>query len=735
MDFFSSAGTVSVIQGNNTRALYEHQIDAMRNLNEIDRQNKFNSLLVLPTGGGKTLTAAWWLLKNAVDEGKKILWIAHRHLLLEQAADAFQKNACYNIMIKRSSFKFRIVSGKHDMPINIKSDDDVLIISKDSLIRNLDLLKKWLKNEKEIYLVIDEAHHSTAKSYRKIVDYVKKNAANVKLLGLTATPFRTATEEAGLLAKIFTDDIVYKIDLKDLIKREILSRPEFEECNTNIDLGESLGLNDVKSIEMLDNLPEDIANEIAGNKLRNAKIIQQYKDNIDKYDQTLVFAVNRIHAFTLKALFEKEGISAGVIVSGTKAEFIGIDISDEENERNINAYRNGVIKVLINVNILTEGVDLPKTKTVFLTRPTVSSILMTQMIGRALRGEKAGGTAEAYIVSFIDNWKERIAWVNAESLFEDEDSEFKDLASKYTNKELRSVSIAKIEEFAKILDETVDTTDLEVIDFIRRVPLGMYSFTLLDDNNMERNHQVLVYDSTKANYDEMISALPELFELYNIQDEMIEEEVLDGLCKICEETYFYYDMLPAYDEKDIRYILKYYAQKECNPNFIEFSRLDREKLDISIIAKHIHEADMRQSERKAYIEELWNTREELRIFFSKKTFFLRQLQIEIDKLDGFYEQEPSGKPNVIFEPRDIETMSLQDIMKVAPDEGRAIKEEIYRKYTDEEGFYVCVCCGKRSKQKALYQIDHFLARSNGGLTKVDNLQLLCRPCNLRKSNK
>ena len=72
------------------------------------------------------------------------------------------------------------------------------------------------------------------------------------------------------------------------------------------------------------------------------------------------------------------------------------------------AYREGKVKVLVNVNILTEGVDLPQTKTVFLARPTVSTILMTQMIGRALRGEAAGGTSSAYIVSFVDNWNEHI---------------------------------------------------------------------------------------------------------------------------------------------------------------------------------------------------------------------------------------------------------------------------------------------------------------------------------------
>ena len=262
------------------------------------------------------------------------------------------------------------------------------------------MLDKWLNNEKELYLIIDEAHHATAKSYRRIIDYIKAKNLNVKLLGLTATPFRTSEQEKGLLGKIFTDDILYKIDLDTLIKNEILATPICESCNTEVILGDNLVLNAIKNIEQLDVIPEDIAEAIANNKERNRFILKTYfeNDNYIKYAQTLVFALNKIHAFTLKALFEQYGkkfaIKAGVIVSGTSAEFIGIDISNEENQRQIEAFRKGEIQVLINVNILTEGADLPKTQTVFLTRPTISTVLMTQMIGRALRGEKAGGTKE-----------------------------------------------------------------------------------------------------------------------------------------------------------------------------------------------------------------------------------------------------------------------------------------------------------------------------------------------------
>lgn len=156
-----------MIEGANKRPLYEHQIDAIAKLNQIDKGSCFSSLLVIPTGGGKTFTAVRWLLNAAVDKEKKVLWIAHRHLLFDQAYDTFMKSAYSEIMINRSNFRYRIISGQHDKSINIASNDDVIIASKDSLTGNLSYLDNWLKEETEIYIVIDEAHHSTAKSYRK----------------------------------------------------------------------------------------------------------------------------------------------------------------------------------------------------------------------------------------------------------------------------------------------------------------------------------------------------------------------------------------------------------------------------------------------------------------------------------------------------------------------------------------------------------------------------------------
>ena len=727
------AGKVNVIKGKNQKKLYEHQISAMQKLDEINNKSKFNSLLVLPTGGGKTMTAVYWLLKEVVNKNKKIIWVAHRHLLLEQAAQTFKNNAYSDLLYNRSSFNYRIISGKHDKAIHIKESDDILILSKDSAVRNLDKIGKWIDKD-EVYLIIDEAHHATAKSYRKLIDYVNEKCNCVKLLGLTATPFRTADNERGLLKKIFTDDIVFKTDLKDLIKKEILSRPQFEECSTEIGIGYNMGLNAIKSIEQLDNLPDDIANEIAGNKERNNIIVNQYIKNKDKYGQTIVFAVNRIHAITLKSLFKKHGIATEFIVSGTKNEFTGIDISNEDNERNIEEYRKGNINVLINVNILTEGVDLPKTKTVFLTRPTVSSILMTQMVGRALRGKEAGGTKEAYVVTFIDEWEEHIAWVNAESLI-DEECETVDKDYKVDKKEVRNISIAKIEEFARIIDETVDTTKLESIGFMNRVPLGIYAFTFIDDNKMERNHQVLVYNSTKNQYEKFINELPLLFEEYEIVEEVIDENTMKKLLKLCKNTYFDEYMLPKYDEKDIRNILKYYAQKECKPKFIPFEELDRKKLDLTTMAKEIVNKDMRRSEIRNYIDNLWNEEDGIiRIYFNKKTYFAKQLQIEIDIVEGEFETSESEE-NFIGEKRELKELPLNEISKVNPEKAREIKNKVFSKYTNKDNEFYCNLCGYKSKFSGKFQIDHIKPISKGGLTELDNLQLLCTTCNKIKGDK
>ncbi len=738
-----SYGDILPKKGTNSRTPYEHQKMAMEALDKMNREAAFSTLVVIPTGGGKTYTASMWLLKNAIDKKKKILWIAHRQMLLDQAAESFQKFAYTEVIPHVSSFCFRIVSGasSHDRTSDIRPDDNLLIVSKDSIGRNMDRLEKWIHGEKELFLIVDEAHHATAKTYRKIIDYVKSQVPNLKMIGLTATPFRTAENEQGLLAKIFTDGIkngktvhgdvgiTYQIGLKELIKRQILSKPIFESYYTDEEYGASMGADAWNSIQNFDALPDEIASQMADSAARNQLIVETYKNKRHEYGQTILFAVNVVHAIQLTALFRKAGIKADYIVSAIRDSITGVTISREDNQRNIEAYRNGELQVLINVNILTEGIDLPQTKTVFLARPTVSSILMTQMVGRVLRGPEAGGTASAYIVSFVDHWNEHIAWVNPESIFEG-NNDFQDNDPERIKRELRMIAISKIEEFASILDDSVDTSALEKVPFEQRIPVGMYAFTYLEESGMDHAYQVMVYDSTQNAYQDLMEALPALFDSFAISEEYLTESQLAEMEAQCRDTFFCGEMVPPYEERDVRNILKYYAQYETAPQFYTFADVDRSKLDVGKIAQYIWDEDMGQRKKTEYVDSIWDSNDDnmLRLFFGRKLYFLRQLDIELMKISHSKDIFDEGN-NVKFGTKALEDLPLNEIRKYNPELEKTLREKAFEKAKDADGFYCCAECGKKDCSKVYFQVDHIIPMNAGGKSVAENLQILCRQCN------
>ena len=151
----------------------------------------------------------------------------------------------------------------------------------------------------------------------------------------------------------------------------------------------------------------------------------------------------------------------------------------------------------------------------------------------------------------------------------------------------------------------------------------------------------------------------------------------------CHDTYFCGEMLPPYESRDVMNILKYYAQYEELPKFYTFEEVDRSKVDISKVAKHIWEEDMGQRRMREYLEELWNDNDDnlLRLYFGKKMFLWKQLDIELMKL------------------------SIPDV------------------YTLNQN----VIWGKRN-------IDHIIPINKGGKSVLENLQIFCRSCNVKKGD-
>jgi TPR repeat protein/superfamily II DNA or RNA helicase len=748
-----NAGTLTASPGDNRAAngykSFIHQDEAQKALNrQIFKTPKssFSGILAIPTGGGKTFIAVEWLLKHWMSQEKRVLWIAHRHELLNQAFHTFKKNTYVSLLQNKRTIRYRIVSGLHDKPINIKPSDDIIVASKDSLVRSINyLINNWLEPNhiEELFFVIDEAHHATAKTYRKLIRELQNRVPRLKILGLTATPFRTQEREHGYLYKVFPDDIVFKVDLRTLIARKILSEPVFEEATTNIPMTRTLSDGEIRKIQHFD-LPEDIKEKIATQTDRNRIIVKRYAENQEKYGQLLVYALNIHHAFVLQDFFKDQGIKAEYVVSNIQDAAHRINLS-KENPVKIEKFRRGEIQVLINVNILTEGADLPNVQSVFLTRPTISRILMTQMIGRALRGTDAGGTAKAYIVSFVDDWQEKISWVNPEKLFILENTDFDDSDQETKKRIIQLISIEKIQEFARLADRTIDTSGIQKLDFLDRIPVGIYAFSRLvsnhDGEEYEKNCEVLVYDHLQHPYSQFVNDLDALFKEAGIDvdnQETLQEIELDKLCATVRSRYFYDEQFVlGYNDEDIKDILLYYFDKQLTPKFIPFE--DRSKYDIDKIAEEIDEKDLGPKNKTRFLNNLWEKEHDIwqTLFGYNKAYFLAEVDLSLNRrLHGaeIFEETNHQAPVDLKESRNLEDLSLSEIRKIDPKVESELREAVFRKHTNEKGEYVCALSGYVSASRLTFEIDHIIPLSKGGKTRLDNLQLLAWWENRRKSD-
>ena len=393
--------------------LYNFQNDAVKALKKhfID-DNKKSGILVMPTGSGKTRTSAAFLLQHMISDGYQVVWLTHRHMLIDQAAEVFYKNSPVIKLFnpKTTSFKLACVSGEHQTVKALERDDSVMVISVQSACRGLEHIKRALG--RKVVIVVDEAHHTVARSYKKTIDFIRKHRKNVKLLGLTATPVRANDIESSYLMRLFDNNIIYSIPMSTLISKGILATPQYEPVETGENFEVTMSLDEKKYIKRWGELSTSLVEKIARSSQRNSLILEQYLKNRERYGKTIIFALNGVHAYTLWRDFTKNGIKCGYVYSNNDREY---------NEKIIRDFKDGRLDVLININILTEGSDVPDIETVFLTRPTASEVLLMQMIGRGMRGVEAGGTEKVNIVDFNDKWDSFNKWLNPKLLLDNQD--------------------------------------------------------------------------------------------------------------------------------------------------------------------------------------------------------------------------------------------------------------------------------------------------------------------------
>ena len=393
-------------------------VDAMTAYFNLENEKAGKSgVVVMPTGSGKTYTAVTWLLTQAIAQDYRVVWLVHRQELVEQTFREFRKQAPLLKESGKKRLRVLAVSGAH-LSMSRANKADVYVCSIASVANKYGyrFVERMLGSagKRKTIVVIDEAHHAVAANYQKVLNRIRDLCPMMVLLGLTATPVRMNESEQGRLMRLFNidnnihygisvDGYVYSVTLKQLIESGFLAVPKHERIDTKI-VGEieyNLTEEDKAFFDRFGELSEQLKMQIAKSSARNQVIVKQYLENKKRYGKTLVFAVNQLHAQTLNDLFQKNGVSSDYAIS-----------SKPESQQTIEAFKDNKFDVLINVQMMTEGSDVPDIQTVFLTRETNSDSLLMQMIGRGLRGVKANGTEVAYIVAFHDVWDSFAHWLD-----------------------------------------------------------------------------------------------------------------------------------------------------------------------------------------------------------------------------------------------------------------------------------------------------------------------------------
>jgi hypothetical protein len=282
---------------------------------------------------------------------------------------------------------------------------------------------------------------------------------------------------------------------------------------------------------------------------------------------------------------------------------------------------------------------------------------------------------------------------------------------------------------------------LEALEFLQRIPVGIYSFSILipteDGNALEKNCEVLVFDHIQQAYDSFINGLEQLFnEVGYAELENLTDEQLDTLLEVVVAEYFdgYDNVLPGYRDDDLKDILRYYAQQGLLPTFLEFK--DRNKCDLAKEARYIYDHSLGGKAKTDYIDSLWNDENSFwRVLFGhKKEYFIRQLSIEEEKIAWPRKIEEPQKPWIEYDKVEISKLPLHEIMKRDRVYWRKLRQDVFARHTNSVGLITCACCGFASKSKISFQIDHIVPISKGGLSEISNLQILCRKCNAIKGD-
>ncbi|MEB3211823.1 MAG: DEAD/DEAH box helicase, partial [Leptolyngbyaceae bacterium] len=659
-----------------------HQSEALKKFKHWFDLNHPTSggILVFPTGSGKTFTSWRFLCNEAIPQGYKVLWLAHTHHLLEQAFYGLQSEVG-QIAGGKKELRVRVVSGTtgHHKPAEIEPSDDVLICTLQSATRAYEkkhprFFKFLESSQGKLFVVFDEAHHSPAPSYSKFIQALQKTYSEMHLLGLTATPTHSNEKQVGWLKELFQQGILHQAYVSELMASNILAEPTFETIQTQVK--KELNESDLKQlIQSSRDLPEGIVTQLAEHAGRNKHIAIHYAKNKEKYGKTIIFADRWYQCEAIKTELINQGITADTIYTNS-SEMKAVDESGsthfiERNRVAIEKFKKNEFDVLINIRILTEGTDIPDVRTVFLTRQSTSKILVTQMVGRALRGEKVGGTIDAFVVSFIDEWDESIPFFYPEWVIDPPPIGLP-IIDPPPPSPRQKISIA-----LKAIRDLLRKLSIDVIpgEHLKYLPLGWYEIDIDDAQDDEIEHDsrlVMVFDYEAEAYQAFIKYLQEkkvyICDQFS-QTELTQEEKSRNLNTWDKQFFAEVKTSREILLVNMFHIVRHVGQNDGKaPKWIEFS--EREHHDLDAIAQHYINLDY--GPRKV--------NEELREEFGKEERYWDILYTTFDFFKTHYDACVNRILNEATSPPPHTPV-------LPPDEWKVIRERVLNRDRHR-----CLCC-------------------------------------------
>lgn len=346
------------------------QTGFINNLQKIYDAGEDKALLISATGTGKTYASAFAMRELGL---RKVLFLVHRNQIAKQAKKSYRK-------VFGCSVSMGMVTGQYQ-----EMDKDYIFAT----IQTISKEQTLHAFERTAFdaIIIDEAHHSSANSYKKVMEYFTPKL----WLGMTATPDkRDDNLEGRNIYEIFNHQIAYEIRLQDAMEEDLLCPFHY------------FGITDLEVIadeakgaeEKLENFRYLTSDERVANVMKQAEFFSYSGDRV----KGLIFCSRIDEAKELSKKFNERGWRTQVL-SGSDSESARADAI----ERLAADAGENILDYIISVDIFSEGVDVPEINQVIMLRPTESPIVFIQQLGRGLR--KAENKEYVVVLDFIGNYR------------------------------------------------------------------------------------------------------------------------------------------------------------------------------------------------------------------------------------------------------------------------------------------------------------------------------------------